>query len=105
MLTRIVKITFQEDKLVDFCIHFESVKWKIATFTGCQGMQLLKDINNPTIIMTYSVWDSEEDLNNYRDSKLFGELWTKIKPWFSAKAEAWSVQTHFDGFQKQPVKD
>jgi heme-degrading monooxygenase HmoA len=50
--------------------------------------------------MTYSIWDSEEALNNYRDSELFGELWPKIKPWFAAKAEAWSVKTHFDGFER-----
>ncbi len=98
MLTRIVKITFQEEKLTTFFEHFETVKWKVASFPGCRGMKLLKDIHNPCIIMTYSIWDSEEALNSYRDSKLFGELWPTIKPWFAAKAEAWSVETHFDGF-------
>lgn len=100
MLTRIVKITFQEDKLTAFFEHFETVKWKVATFPGCHGMKLLKDVNNPSIVMTYSIWDSEEALNKYRDSELFGELWPKIKPWFASKAEAWSVETHFDGFEK-----
>jgi heme-degrading monooxygenase HmoA len=101
MLTRIVKITFQEDKLPAFFEHFETVKWKVATFPGCRGMKLFKDINNPSIVMTYSIWDSEEALNNYRDSELFGALWPKIKPWFAEKAEAWSVETYFDGFQKR----
>ena len=100
MLTRIVKITFQEEKLPEFFKHFDSVKWKVATFPGCNGMKLLQDVSNPSIVMTYSVWDSEEALNNYRDSELFGELWPKIKPWFAAKAEAWSVEEYFDGFKK-----
>ena len=99
MLTRIVKITFQEDKLADFFTHFEGVKWKVASFPGCEGMKLMQDIKNPCIVMTYSQWESEEALNNYRDSELFGELWPKIKPWFAAKAEAWSVDVKFDGFQ------
>jgi heme-degrading monooxygenase HmoA len=99
MLTRIVKITFQEDKLPAFFEHFETVKRKVASFPGCRGMKLLKDINNPSIVMTYSIWDSEESLNKYRDSELFGELWPKIKPWFATKAEAWSIEEYFDGFQ------
>jgi len=93
-------MTFQEDKLPAFFEHFEGVKWKVVTFQGCHGMKLLRDINNPLIVMTYSIWDSEEALNNYRDSELFGQLWTKIKPWFAAKTEAWSVETHFDGFSQ-----
>jgi len=99
MLTRIVKITFQEEKLADFFSHFEGIKWKVATFPGCKGMKLMQDIKNPCIVMTYSQWESEEALNNYSDSELFGELWPKIKPWFAAKAEAWSVNVKFDGFQ------
>jgi len=99
MITRIVKITFQEDKLVDFFTHFDTIKWKVSTFPGCHGMKLLQDISNPCIVMTYSMWESEEALNNYRDSELFGALWPKIKPWFAAKAEAWSVEPYFDGFK------
>jgi hypothetical protein len=30
---------------------------------------------------------------------LFQTLWPKIKPWFDQKPEAWSVETHFDGFE------
>lgn len=98
MLTRIVKLRFQEERITDFLTHFETIKWKVASFPGCKGMKLLQDINDPTIVMTYSQWESEEALENYRKSKLFGGLWPHIKPWFAAKAEAWSVNEYFDGF-------
>ena len=41
---------------------------------------------------TYSYWDSENDLNNYRKSELFNEVWTFTKKLFNAKPEAWSVE-------------
>ncbi len=31
------------------------------------------------------------DLENYRNSKLFRGIWSKTKPMFNGKPEAWSV--------------
>jgi quinol monooxygenase YgiN len=54
-------------------------------------MYMLRDINNPAIFITHSLWDSEEDLNKYRDSELFQSIWPTIKPWFAEKPQAWSL--------------
>lgn len=101
MITRIVKLEFQEDKIADFLSFFETIKHKVNTFPGCYGMKLYQDINAPSTVMTYSHWESNEDLNKYRDSETFGAVWPKIKPWFNAKPEAWSVDAYFDGFQEK----
>ena len=50
--------------------------------------------------MTYSVWDDEKTLENYKNSALFESIWTNIKVWFDAKPEAWSLETTFDGFKE-----
>jgi len=99
MITRIVKLEFQKDRLQAFLDHFEEVKWSVASFPGCKGMKLMQDIKNPCVIMTYSHWENEETLENYRLSPLFQSIWPTIKPWFSAKPEAWSLSEYFDGFQ------
>ena len=99
MITRIVKLEFQEDRLQAFLDHFEEVKWSVASFPGCKGMKLMQDMKNPCLIMTYSHWENEEALENYRLSPLFQSIWPTIKPWFSAKPEAWSLSEYFDGFQ------
>ena len=91
MITRIVKLHFQEEKVHDFLCLFDQVMTKVNAFPGCQKMHMLRDINNPTIFITHSIWDSEEDLNNYRDSKLFQSIWPTIKPWFAEKPQAWSL--------------
>ena len=101
MITRIVKLEFQEGKTEAFFIFFDTIKNKVNSFPGCQGMRLHRDINNLNIVMTYSQWDSQESLDIYRNSETFGKVWPKIKPWFTNKPQAWSVSTHFDGFEKK----
>lgn len=100
MITRIVKLEFQEDKIEDFLSFFDTIKHIVNEFPGCYGMKLYQDVDHPHIVMTYSHWDGEESLNNYRNSDQFGKIWPSIKPWFGAKPEAWSVNAYFNGFEK-----
>jgi len=96
MVTRIVKLTFHEDKIDGFIAFFDTINTKVSRYEGCNGMRLLRDIHRPEVVFTYSYWDSEDALNNYRDSELFGTVWPTIKPWFSEKPEAWTVGTYFE---------
>lgn len=98
MITRIVKMEFQPERINEFLAFFDTVKLKVNTFPGCYGMKLYQDVDRPEIVMTYSHWESENALNLYRDSVTFGEIWPNIKPWFAAKPEAWSVKAYFNGF-------
>ena len=47
MITRIVKLHFQEDRIDDFLAFFETIKWKVAKQADCYGMKLLQDKNHP----------------------------------------------------------
>ncbi len=100
-MIRIVKLTFAEDKINDFLTFFDTIKHIVNHFPGCNGMKLLQDIHHPHIVMTYSLWNEEQDLENYRVSPEFQHIWGTIKPWFSQKAEAWSVDAYFDGFPEK----
>ncbi|OMP30556.1 putative quinol monooxygenase [Mangrovimonas sp. DI 80] len=91
MFVRIVKMSFQPDKIDTFLSNFEANKTKIRAFEGCQFLELYRDKNNPNIFFTYSYWDTENDLENYRHSELFKGVWANTKPLFNAKPEAWSV--------------
>lgn len=97
MLVRIVKLTFQEDKIDSFLAFFDTINNRVSGFENCYGMRLMQDIKNPHIVFTYSNWKDEAALNHYRDSDVFQGVWSTIKPWFGAKAEAWSVETYYEG--------
>ena len=91
-MIRLVKMTFEEAYVEDFKYLFETIKNKIAACEGCNHLRLLQDEALPEIFFTYSMWESQQDLDAYRYSDLFKTTWTKIKPWFADKPEAWSVQ-------------
>jgi len=91
MIIRIVKMSFQPEKIDEFREIFNASKHLIRNFKGCSHLELLNDINEPGIFFTYSYWEHENDLNTYRHSALFESVWSKTKVLFAAKPEAWSV--------------
>lgn len=91
MIIRIVKMTFQEDRVSDFKENFQAHKDKIRAFDGCEHLELLQQEGKPNVFFTYSWWRHEDDLENYRHSQLFKEVWTYTKSLFAAKPEAWSL--------------
>jgi heme-degrading monooxygenase HmoA len=91
MFVRIVKMSFHLENIPAFLENFELVKTHIRNAPGNRFLELYQDKNNPQILFTYSYWDTEEDLENYRNSALFDEVWTFTKKLFNDKPEAWSV--------------
>ena len=91
MFVRIVKLTFKEEHIDQFLYDFNENKQNIRHFEGCQFLELYRDKTDTSIFFTYSYWNSEDDLENYRKSVLFRGIWSKIKPLFDSPAEAWSV--------------
>lgn len=98
MVTRIVKLEFQEAHIQDFLRYFDSISDAVNSFPGCLGMKLYQEIDQPNIVMTYSHWQSTDDLEKYRNSEAFGKIWPTIKPWFGGRPEAWTVEAYFNGF-------
>ena len=91
MLVRIVKMTFSADKTDEFQVRFHNVKDKIIEFECCELLELYRDKSDSNVFFTYSYWQSEEDLNRYRNSDFFKEVWSNTKKMFTKKPEAWSV--------------
>jgi hypothetical protein len=91
MFVRIVKMSFDEKNIDEFLKNFNLNKEQIRNFKGCRFLELYRDKTNSNIFFTYSYWNTEVDLEAYRHSELFKTVWSKTKPLFNAKPEAWSV--------------
>jgi len=91
MFVRIVKLSFHEEHIAAFLANFELMKTKIRNAEGNRFLELYQDKADKRIFFTYSYWETEADLENYRKSELFYEVWTFTKQLFNAKPEAWSV--------------
>ena len=91
MFVRIVKLSFHEENIPLFLENFELMKSHIRNAPGNRFLELYQDKNNSCIFFTYSYWETEDDLENYRKSALFDEVWSFTKKLFNDKPEAWSV--------------
>jgi heme-degrading monooxygenase HmoA len=84
-------MSFHEENISAFLENFELMKIHIRNAPGNRFLELYQDKNNPSILFTYSYWETEADLENYRKSALFDEVWNFTKKLFNDKPEAWSV--------------
>ena len=92
MIVRIVKMSFHTENIPAFLANFDSVKHNIRNSPGNRFLELYQDKNDATIFFTYSYWETDQDLENYRNSLFFKEVWGFTKVLFNAKPEAWSVE-------------
>ena len=84
-------MSFHKEHIPAFLENFYLNKEKIKNSEGNMFLELYQDKDNPCVFFTYSHWESENDLNNYRKSALFGEVWKFTKTLFNDKPEAWSL--------------
>ncbi len=85
-------MTFEEGSVDAFLTIFEASKHKIRSFPGCQHLELLRDLDQPNVYLTYSYWESAEALEAYRHSELFRTTWAATKVLFGGKPVAYSVE-------------
>lgn len=82
---------FQKEKINDFISFSSKIEPLIKEQEGCLYLEILQDANDKQIFFTCSHWESEENLNDYRKSDFFKNVWPKAKQWFIDKPEAWSL--------------
>jgi len=92
MIKRIVKMVFRKENIDDFIQFTDEIKSAIKSHEGCLHLDVLQDKKRPEIFFTYSCWRSEEDLENYRKSDFFNNIWPRTKEWFAEKPQAWSTE-------------
>ena len=92
MLVRIVRMTFAPEQIENFQELFYESQPKILDMPGCQKVELFRDWNQPHIFITYSHWDDQEALDNYRHSEMFEGVWKRTKAMFADKPLAFSMK-------------
>lgn len=91
MLTRIVKMTFETENIASFERIFRASADRIRSTKGCRHLELYRDMKDPAVFFTYSLWDSEADLEAYRNSEFFAGVWGETRKLFADRPEAWSL--------------
>lgn len=92
MIIRLVSMKFKPEHSADFRALFEAAYPRIRRLPGCIFLQLVADPDGPADFMTISHWQDAEDLDAYRDSELFGEVWPQVKAMMRDKP--WAKSFH-----------
>lgn len=92
MIIRIVRMHFRGDSVKIFLEIFHQNKAAIRKVKGCTHLELLRDIQNPLVYTTLSHWESSGDLEAYRNSELFKDVWGRVKVLFSGPTQALSLE-------------
>ena len=83
-------MTFREDSVNEFLELFGEAKAQINSFEGCLELELLRDLDNPSVFTTRSIWANKSNLEAYRNSEFFRVTWRKAKDFFADKPMAFS---------------
>jgi quinol monooxygenase YgiN len=92
MLIRIVRMHFTPDGKAEFLKTFSRHRTAIGSFPGCTHLSLLRDLRDVNCLTTLSHWNTEEDLEAYRQSELFTSVWASVKPLFAKQPQAYSME-------------
>ena len=84
-------MTFKDENVEAFKELSKEIKPLIRVQKGCIYLEILQDISNPNIFFSYSHWQKEDNLEQYRRSDFFNDVWPKTKQWFAENPEAWSL--------------
>ena len=92
MVTRLVKLSFAKENEEAVLTLFHLQNEHIRATAGCLHLEALRTETEKSVIyFTYSKWSSVNDLDAYRSSALFGEIWPKTKALFNDKPEVWTL--------------
>jgi len=92
MLVRIVRMPLQEGRRDAFLEAFNEARGRIRSYDGCHRLDLLCDRLHRDVVFTYSLWTSEAHLERYLHSDLFRSTWSRVRPLFDGKPQAWSLE-------------
>ena len=91
-----VRLTFSPEKVDAFDALYTLFEPRIQARPGCHMVRAMKVPGHPCQRATLSFWETQEDLDAYRKSTLFGEVWPATKALFAAPPEAQSYELHED---------
>ena len=91
-----VRLTFSPETVDAFDEMYVQFEARIEARSGCQMVRSMKVPGQPCQRATLSFWETQNDLDAYRKSTLFGEVWPATKALFAAPPEAQSYELDGD---------
>jgi heme-degrading monooxygenase HmoA len=96
MFTRISWGKIQAGKWDEFEAVFKEIIAKAGGQPGLKGRMLLRDTNDPDAGFTLSLWETEQDMQNYETSETMKNLvLPAIEPFFTGEYNTTFVEVRY----------
>lgn len=92
MIVRLVSLKFHPQHRERFLQLFEQVYPQIRARPGCLALHLVAEADGAADFLTISIWRSPEDLEAYRQSDVFGEVWPQVREML--RERPWAASYH-----------
>lgn len=84
-------MTFAPENCEAFESLFLQYREKIRSTPGCLHLEWWQQVDDPNVYFTFSQWESESALENYKNTETFKTVWPLTRALFAAAPQAWSV--------------
>ncbi len=88
MIVRIVSLKCKPEDVDAFRLLLRQFMPRVLSAPGCLSLRIVGDVDKPTSFYTISAWRSVEDLDAYRNSPLFGDIWPRVRGMLRERAWA-----------------
>jgi heme-degrading monooxygenase HmoA len=59
---------------------------------GCRAEKFMRSLDHPDLYISYSEWDSQEDIDNYRNSEDHKKIRTESRALQGSRAVVWTYE-------------
>ncbi len=92
MIVRIVHMFFRPHALEQLMPLIHRQLRNVMSHPGCLAVKLFRDTSDPDHLCTFSIWEDQEALDDYRQSDHFIEVWSTLKSHFAKPPQAYSFK-------------
>lgn len=95
MILRVVKMNVDEEKRDAFELFMKNLREEKLKLAGCLHFDYFHEKNNKNIFYSYTIWESEKYLKQYKKTDLFIEVVSTLKKLCTEEPKAWTIENVF----------
>ncbi len=96
MILRVVKLKVDPRKMEAFQLFMENLHDEKLRLNGCLHFDFFNERQNPNIFYSYTIWEHEKFLKQYKKTDLFKEVVQTLRELCIDEPQAWTIQNVFN---------
>ena len=96
MIIRVVKIPIKDASINSFIKRIPIISNEVRRVSGCIHNDIFRDKMKENIFYSYTIWNSDEDIEKYLGSQYYKDIWGDLWDYFEGTPKSWKIDNIFD---------